>query len=72
MMALAGLLVTTFLQTHTSNGYDTARLTATRDRTKQKPKSSTIQFLEADLDQEPSFVFRDYILQQDLTLESLP
>ena len=39
----------------------------------KSPNSSRIQFLEADLDQEPSFVFRDqYILQQDLSLKSLP
>ena len=37
----------------------------------KSPNSSRIQFLEADLDQEPSFVFQ-YILQQDLTLKSLP
>ena len=39
----------------------------------KSPNSSRIQFLEADLDQEPSFVFHNqYILQQDLTLKSLP
>ena len=39
----------------------------------KNPNSSKIQFLEAELDQGPSFVFRDYILQQDLTLvKSLP
>ena len=39
----------------------------------KSPNSSIIQFLEADLDQEPSFVFHDqYILQQDLTLKCLP
>ena len=37
----------------------------------KSPNSSRIQFLEADLGQEPSFVLRDYILQQDLTLKSL-
>ena len=40
----------------------------------KSPNSSRIQFLEADLDQEPSsFTFHDQrILQQDLTLKSLP
>ena len=72
----SGLLVkTTFLQMHTCNDYAAGRLTNSKEEVKQSksPNSSRIQFLEADLDQEPSFVFRDqYILQQDLTLTRGP
>ena len=61
----SGLLVNTiysnFLQTHTCNDYDTGRLTMIDKGVKQNKitNSSRIQFLEADLEQEPSFVFRD-------------